>query len=94
MIAFNSVTQKSFLPEIFTIGEPYGKEVFKLIATEKPLDLRYIVKTRGSAEKENESPFEILFKNSFTLTRGDNLKIQPESVNVFSLPFLIEKNKR
>jgi len=83
--------EEKVLLEIFTIGKPYGKEVFKLVATSKPMDLSYIVKTRGGSKKDNESPFEILFRNSFEPSRGKDVKITPEAVSIYSLPFIIAK---
>ena len=83
--------EKKELNEIFLIGKPYGKEMFKLIATDIPINLTYIAETRGSSKKENESPFEILFRNTYSTSRGASLMIEPSSVNIYSLPFIIIK---
>jgi len=77
------------LNEIFVIGKPYGKEMFKLIATSEPIDLSLIVQTRGQKQSETESPFERLFRESYNPTRGASLVITPESVGTYSYTFEI-----
>lgn len=54
--------QELTLPSQWTIGEPLGAEIFKLIATDKPLDLKNAFGTRGSV---NQSPFEKLFSDTY-----------------------------
>lgn len=77
------------LNEIFVIGKPYGKEVFKLIATSEPIDLSLIIQTRGQSQLNFNSPFEILFNDTYNLTRGASLAIPPETVSTYSVVFEI-----
>jgi len=80
------------LGEIFVFGEPYGTEIFKLVATSEPIDLSMIVTTRGAETKGFSSPFEQLFAESYKQTRAGTLSVPPSSVNVFSVPFkVVEK---
>jgi hypothetical protein len=79
--------------DIIQFFPPTGNEVFKLIATETPLDLSSIVKTRGSGSRgANDSPFSALFAESFKTsgTRGSKMPNVPAgSANVYSLIFKI-----
>ena len=77
------------LGEIFVFGEPFGTEIFKLIATRKPIDLSMIVTTRGEGKKGFSSPFEQLFAESYKQTRAGTLSVPPSSANVFTIPFKV-----
>ncbi|MEK7255407.1 MAG: caspase family protein, partial [Bacteroidota bacterium] len=55
-------------PEIITITEPAGTDVLKLIASEQPLDLSDIVKTRA-AEGGGSHPLEVLLRETYLLDR-------------------------
>lgn len=82
------------LGEIFVFGEPFGKEIFKLIATREPIDLSMIVSTRGGAKAGGySSPFEQLFAESYSQTRAGTLSVPPSSANVFTVPFKIVEKK-
>ncbi|WP_430412327.1 caspase family protein [Kordia sp.] len=77
---------------------PYGTEIFKLVASEQPLDLRPILRTKGKeAGKKNPNPFELLFKDSYKnnerLTRGDfrTLNIPTGAVNIYTIVFEIQE---
>ncbi|MEO1263148.1 MAG: caspase family protein [Bacteroidota bacterium] len=80
----------------FEIAPPIGTEVFKLIATEQPIDLSSIVSTRGKATRNASSnPFEKLFAdthlNDAVMTRGRRtMSMGSSKVNVFSQVFIIE----
>lgn len=83
------------VPKTFEIGPPYGTEVFKLIATDEPIDLRSIVQTRGQTKNANPSPFERLLSDTYmketTGTRGGRaISISSTKVNVFSQVFIID----
>ncbi len=85
--------QELTLPSQWTIGEPLGAEIFKLIATDKPLDLKNAFGTRGSV---NQSPFEKLFSDTygdeFYKTRGSNpVSLGSSDINIFTTSFLIVK---
>ena len=59
------------------IGEPYGVEVMKLIATDEPLDLSGIMSTNGSLSRgaAKSHSFENLFSSTFkNNTRGAKVK--------------------
>jgi len=77
------------LGEIFVFGEPFGTEIFKLVATREPIDLSMIATTRGKETKGSNSPFEQLFAESYKQTRAGTLSVPPSSVNVFTIPFKI-----
>ncbi len=80
------------LGEIFVFGEPFGTEIFKLVATREPIDLSMIATTRGDMEDEARSPFEQLFAESYKQTRAGTLSVPPSSVNVYTIPFkIVEK---
>jgi hypothetical protein len=78
------------------ISPPLGTEVFKLIATEQPTDLRSVTKSRGQTRSASQSPFEVLLANSFfnegTSTRGGaELSLSAQEVHVETFTFIIEK---
>ncbi|NUM31518.1 MAG: caspase family protein [Bacteroidetes bacterium] len=79
--------------DIIVFYPPTGNEVFKIIATEKPLDLSSIITTRGSGSRgENESPFAALFAETYKSSgsRGPNMPNVPQgSANVYTLTFKI-----
>lgn len=85
--------QKFFYDTIFKVGMPYGQEMFKLISSDKPIDLRPTVATRGI---RNLSPFEKLFNDTKT-DQGLNTRdpgsrnIKPSEINIFSEIFTITK---
>jgi metacaspase-1 len=74
------------LGELFVFGEPYGKEVFKLIATEQAINLEGIVTTRGVdvGKKGSKSPFESLFSDSYVKMRAVTLSAPPSSAHIYS----------
>jgi len=79
------------LDAIFFFEKPYGNEFLKLIATDRPIDLRSIIKskgadTRGAAEM---SPFEQLLQDSYEGTRAGALSMPPGSVTVFTVPIKV-----
>ncbi|MCC6721031.1 MAG: caspase family protein [Bacteroidia bacterium] len=79
--------------DIVVFYPPTGNEVFKIIATEKPLDLSSIISTRGSGSRgENDSPFSALFAETFKSSgsRGPAMPNVPQgSANVYSITFKI-----
>ncbi len=83
------------VPTVFEIAPPAGNEVFKLVATDEPIDLGSIVQTRGQTKNASPNPFERLFAEThFTedvMTRGGRtLSIGSSKVNVFSQVFIID----
>lgn len=83
--------QKILLPIKFDILLPTGTEVFKLISSEKPVDLNSSLGTRGGIKR---SPFEKLFQelrsDEEIHTRGIPSSTIPLSdINIFSDTFII-----
>lgn len=80
--------------DIIVFYPPIGNEVFKLIATEKPLDLSTIIKTRGESSRgeKDGNPFVELFSESFKSggSRGPGMpNVHSGSANVYSVTFKI-----
>lgn len=94
------------LSYIFEIGKPYGVEVFKLIATEEPVNLSPIVTNRGGDAARGEivgrrgggkvHPLEELLINSYKAEDGENTRstittnVPPSSGHIENLVFRIE----
>ncbi len=80
--------------DIIIFYPPTGNEVFKLIATETPLDLSSIIKTRGESSRgeKDANPFSVLFSESFkeSGSRGPKMPNVPQgSANVYTKTFKI-----
>ena len=77
-------------------SKPYGTEVFKLISSEEPLDLRSILSNNGMRGFGDnwDNPFELLIEDSFdtvTGTRGAETRNIPSgAVNIFTKTFEIQ----
>ena len=83
------------IKRVFAIGPPAGTEVFKLVATDEPIDLGSIVQTRGQTKNASPNPFERLFAethfNEDVMTRGGRpISVSSSKVNVFSQVFIID----
>jgi len=84
------------VPKIFIIGPPGGTEMYKLIATDQPVDLRPIAQTRGNTPPRNTSnPLEQLFAQTYSnkdcVTRGGKtISLAAGSIQVFSTTFIID----
>ena len=83
--------QKLFIKDPWEIGPPLGNEVFKLIASDKPMDLRSVFGTRGGIE---QSPFEKLYKETMSDevigTRGSRvLNLGSSEIDINKESFLI-----
>lgn len=84
---------KRLMPNQWTIGEPLGIELIKLIASSKSLDLRSTYGTRGAGGK---NPFEKLFNQledvEFLGTRGSKpVPVGNMDINIYSESFIIVK---
>ena len=77
------------LDDIFVFGEPYGTEVFRLIASREVLNLDGIVISRGNLHGEPKTPFEQLFSETYRQHRAQTLSVYPESANIFTVPIKI-----
>ncbi len=78
------------------IAPPLGTEVFKLIATEQPIDLRMVTKSRGQTRSGSQNPFEKLLADSFfnegTQSRGgEAMSLSASEVNVETFTFVIDQ---
>lgn len=98
------------LGHIFEIGKPYGVEVFKLIATEEPINLSSIITHRGGSIARGElgrgvvggkiHPLEELLINSYKAEDGENkrsstiVSVPPSSGHIENLVFRIEEAKQ
>lgn len=90
------------LTRIFKIGPPDGMNVVKLVAAKAPLNLRQIFGTqrgtRGSTIKPS-NPFEKLMdginRTEGVQSRGSGEEtIQPDAVNIYSVPYKIIPKKQ
>lgn len=90
------------LTRIFRIGPPDGMNVIKLVAARSPLNLRQVFAanglSRGDAPKPN-NPFEKLMQGinqtETIQTRGSGEEtIQPDAVNIYSVPYKIVPKKQ
>ncbi len=88
---------EEFLTSPIIIKPPLGQELFKLIATKNPVNLRPLDQRRGITDltKTNNDPFEKLIRQSYYNTetemrRGITSNVPAGLVNIYSVPFLIE----
>ncbi|MBL7831188.1 MAG: caspase family protein [Saprospiraceae bacterium] len=86
------------IPTAFKIEAPLGAELFKLIATRNPINLRPLDQRRGLDHNSTASPdpFENLFNQTLlredTGTRGGKVSNLPAGqVNIFSQQFIISE---
>lgn len=90
------------LTRVFRIGPPDGMNVIKLVAARSPLNLRQVFAanglSRGDVPKPN-NPFEKLMQGinqtDAIQTRGSGEEtIQPDAVNIYSVPYKIVPKKQ
>lgn len=79
----------------FWAGPPAGVEMFKLIGTDKPVDLRPLVKTKGAATRANSTPLEKLFGQTFynadcLRQKGQTNNLGAASIHIHSYTFIID----
>lgn len=80
----------------FTIGPPYGAELFKLIASRNEFDLRKMDQKRSISGNLRKDPFELLIDQTYyqddTGTRGTKSQNVPAGqVNIQPLHFIIKE---
>ena len=85
--------QKILFPTVFKLGVPLGQEMFKLISSDKPIDLRASLATRGI---RNPSPFEKLFNETKTdeglnTRSASSSNLKASEINIYSEIFTITK---
>ncbi|MBL7825648.1 MAG: DUF4384 domain-containing protein [Saprospiraceae bacterium] len=85
------------IPKVFRVAPPYGQEMFKLIYTRNPIDLRSIKASNGAIRRgmANATSLEKLFSDSFFTEElqsrgGQTTRTSPGEMGVFSLNFMIE----
>jgi hypothetical protein len=82
--------ETELINSVFFIAEPYGQEVFKLIASREPLHLDNIHQTRGAISEGTANPFELLFSGSFSPnTRGTNNGLPADEIGISTVVFEI-----
>jgi len=77
---------------VFNMSAPFGLEVFKMVSSNRPLNLDQILVTRGQSENRNLlHPFEAIFAESFDMvTRSsDAHRLPPELIHIETLVFEI-----
>jgi len=80
------------LDYVFFIGPPYGTEVFKLIASQDPINLEPIVLSKGTGSRGGMNPLEQLLANSYNNSRGSGAASIPAgTASTYTLVFKIEK---
>ena len=85
--------QNKLIPIKYKVCPPYGNELFKLIASSRPLDLRTAYSIRGS---HNPNPFEKLFvetaSSDYYSTRGSKaVSFGEMDINIYNVSYLITK---
>jgi metacaspase-1 len=73
------------LAPFFAFSEPYGNEMFKLIATREEINLNGIVTSKGKGTRSNLGPLDILLQDSYTQTRAGTLSIPPKSASIYTM---------
>jgi len=87
---------KSFvIPHILHLLPPAGHELFKIIASKNPVNLRPLSQRRAMGDDQPRDPFSMMINMSYlenesTMTRGTLSSVPAGLVNIFSLPFIIE----
>jgi hypothetical protein len=85
--------QKKLMPKKWEVVEPFGTEIFKLVASSKPLDLRTAYGTRGQT---SQNPFEKFFselenEESYTTRGSKPLPLGSMDIHIYSESFIIAK---
>lgn len=80
---------------VFIFNKPFGNEMFKLVASSKPLNLDPIIRKSGQIRDRSVfEDFELLFADSFDmLTRNKSPQLPPESIYTHSLVFEVLPKK-
>ncbi len=79
-----------YLKDIFVVGEPYGRECFKLIATPEPLSLSTVMTSRGrNTNAQSDHPLEVLFQSAYQNRGGRPVTTAPPQTHISTLYFTI-----
>jgi hypothetical protein len=79
------------LPIIYRFSEPFGNEIFKVIATKYPIDLCTVINTPGMVKRGEANPLEILISDSFQGTRAQPVSVPKGSVNISTNIILVKQ---
>ncbi|MEO6189106.1 MAG: caspase family protein [Saprospiraceae bacterium] len=84
------------IPKEFRLDPPLGQELFKLVASKKPINLRPLDQRRSITTQTEVDPFgEVMnlsyYKNESLMTRGINSNVPAGQVNIYSVPFVIQE---
>lgn len=79
------------LNPLFVFQPPFGNEMFKIVATQEPVNLSSIVSTRGNVEVNN--PLEALLQESYRQTRAGTLAVPPKTANIQSVVVRVVENR-
>ncbi len=88
--------QKIKIPIIFRLDPPFGQELFKLIASRNPIDLRSLEQKRGVEDTKEFDPFAKVIQMSYyqdseQMSRGYSSQVPAGQVNIYSVPFEIQE---
>jgi hypothetical protein len=76
---------------MFFFTEPFGNEIFKVIATKDPIDLRPLVtaRSRGESSKSVSNPIEQMIQDANRGTRADIISAPVGSANIENVVFTV-----
>lgn len=77
------------LKTIFSLGKPFGSEVYKLVATEAPLNLLFMNHNNGVNRASLNNPLEILLADINSDERSISQTIDLKSVSIATIVFKI-----
>ena len=86
---FRIMAGKSFTPrKVLQFYPPFGTETYKIFASYEAIDLSPILRTRGSnGSRGLSNPLEVLFQESYTLSRGTVTSSLPTESNVCTFAY-------
>ena len=80
---------------MFFFTEPFGNEIFKVIATKDPIDLRPLVtaRSRGESSKGVSNPIEQMIQDANRGTRADIISAPVGSANIENVVFTVKSEE-
>jgi hypothetical protein len=73
-------------------GPPYGRDIWKIIASAVPLNFEEILATRGTETKRTKDPLELLFADIIS-SRGPEGPVSSETVTTYELVCYVQPKK-
>lgn len=70
---------------IVQITDPIGFDIFKVVATDVPIDLRPIVQSGGTGNKRSGNPFEALFSDVLGSQTATQRSVKPSTFHTHSI---------